>query len=96
MYNLGSITTFDAINLEHTLPTSLPFEYEFYFNSFNGSISTSFKVRVNGSQRTTYNSFPGSGSSNMSCQSNYRYRVLIKPRNSSYQEWSAEWREYRS
>ena len=95
-YNLGSISSFDAINLDHTLPTSLPFEYEFYFYSFNGSISSSFTVRVSGSQKTTYNSFPGTGSSSMSCQSSYRYRVLIKPRDSSYNEWSAEWREYRN
>ena len=95
-YNLGSISSFDSINLDHTLPSSLPFEYEFYFYSFNGNISSSFNVRINGSQRTTYNSFPGSGSSNMSCQSHYRYRVLIKPRDSSYNYWSAEWREYRN
>ena len=95
-YNLGGIGSFDAIDLAHTLPSSLPFEYEFYFYQFNGSISSSFKVRVSGTQKTTYNSFPGSGSSNLSCQSSYRYRVLIKPRDSSYNEWSAEWREYRN
>jgi F0F1-type ATP synthase delta subunit len=94
-YNLGGISSFDAIDLAHTLPSSLPFEYEFYFYNFSGGISSSFKVRINGSQKTTYNSFPGSGSSSMSCQFFYRYRVLLKPRDSSYNEWSAEWREYR-
>jgi hypothetical protein len=98
-YNLGGIGSFDAIDLAHTLPSSLPFEYEFYFYGFNGSISSSFKVRVGGgSQKTTYNSFPGSNTSSMSCQSsnNYRYSVTLKPRDSSYNEWSAEWREYRN
>ena len=103
-YNSSYITyndyNFNYINLSHTLPSSLPLEYHVYFRSNNNfSINSGFRVEVNGFQRTTYNNF-GSPYNNsnfyIQSSSSYRYEVILKSRDTSHNEWTAEWREYRS
>ena len=104
-YNSSLITynnyNFNYINLTHTLPSSLPLEYHVYFRSNGGSFSvgTNFKVKISGSDKTTYNSF-GSPYNNsnfsISSSSSRRYEVILKSRDTSHDEWTAEWREYRN
>ena len=95
-YNSG----LNYINLSHTLPSSLPLEYHVYFRSHSSfSVNSGFRVQINGSQMTTYNNFGSPyNNSNFYIQnsSSYRYEVILKSRNTSHNEWSAEWREYRS
>ena len=98
-YIMYSDYDFDFINLTHTLPSSLPLEYHVYFRSdSNFSVNTTFNVKINGSDKTTYNNFgPPNSNSNFNIQSgnSYRYEVILKSRNTSHEEWTAEWREYR-
>ena len=103
-YNSSYITyndyNIDYINLSHTLPSSLPLEYHVYFRSNNSfSIYPNFKVQINGLQKTTYNNFGSpynNNSFNIQSSSSYRYEVILKSRDTSHSEWTAEWREYRS
>ena len=103
-YNSSYITyndyNFNYINLSHTLPSSLPLEYHVYFRSNNSfSVNSGFRVQINGFQKTTYNNF-GSPYNNsnfyIQSSSSYRYEVILKSRDTSHNEWTAEWREYRS
>ena len=102
-YNSSYITyndyNFDYINLSHALPSSLPLEYHVYFRSNNNfGVNAGFKVQINGSQRTTYNNFGSPYNNNnfyIQSSSSYRYEVILKSRDTSHNEWTAEWREYR-
>ena len=97
-YYLSGISSFNYINLDHTLPTGLPVEYEFYFYNYGNIVDQTFQVHVSGMSKTTHNSFPGSSSGSMSCSpsSNRRYSVTLKSRDPTHDYWSAEWREYRN
>ena len=97
-YYLSGISSFNYINLGHTLPTGLPVEYEFYFYGYGNIVDQTFQVHVSGMSKTTHNSFPGSSSGSMSCSpsSNRRYSVTLKSRDPTHDYWSAEWREYRN
>ena len=96
-YYLSGISSFNYINLDHTLPTGLPVEYEFYFYNYGNIVDQTFQVHVSGMYKTTHNSFPGANPS-MSCSpsSNRRYSVTLKSRDPTHDYWSAEWREYRN
>jgi len=104
-YNSSIITytyyDFNFINLSHTLPSSLPLEYHVYFRS-NGNFSVSssnFKVQINGIQKTTYNNFGSPNNNNnfyIQSSPSYRYEVILKSRDPTHDEWTAEWREYRN
>jgi hypothetical protein len=103
-YNSSYITysdySFNYINLSHTLPSSLPLEYHVYFRSNSSfSVNAGFRVQINGLQNTTYNNFGSPYNNNnfyIQSSSSYRYEVILKSRDTSHNEWTAEWREYRS
>ena len=92
--------SFDYINLDHTLPSSLPLEYHVYFRSNNSiTIFSNFQVQINGFNKTTYNNFGSpynNNSFNIQSSPSYRYEVILKSRDSTHDNWTAEWREYRN
>jgi hypothetical protein len=93
-------SNFEKINLDHTLPTSLPYEYHFYFTNAFGSVDknspSAFKVMTMGTDRDTFNIFPDPNAQTFYFQStpNYRYELVIKARDTSGNEWTAEWFEF--
>ena len=88
---------FETLILDHTLPTSMPIEYDFYFTGYSGNITaSSFKVYYNGYQKDTYHSFPGTGSTSYNFNQSDRYSVTFKARDTSGNDWTATWKEYKN
>ena len=93
-------SNFEKINLDHTLPTSLPYEYHFYFKNAFGYVDknspNSFKVMVSGITKETFNVFPDANASQLNFQNSpsWRYELVLKARDTSGNEWTAEWFEF--
>jgi len=100
-YNFNStpytsfVSQFQYIDLAHTLPSSLPLEYEFLFTSSYG-VSASFEIRRLGNAQPTKNSFPAGGTSwsGLSTTTSNLYSVKIKSIDTSHSTWLVEWSEY--
>ena len=93
--------SFEKINLNHALPTSLPYEYHFYFTNAYGYINKTgpyaFRVMVSGQIKETFNVFPDASASTLNfnnSSSNWRYELVLKARDTSGNEWTAEWFEF--
>ena len=97
-FNNSSWPPFDTFIIDHTLPTSMPIEYDFHFTGYSNIISASlFKVYYNGYQQNTYHSFPGSsGQTSYNFQQGYTYSVTFKALDASGNDWTAVWKEYRN
>ena len=96
-FNNNSYPPFETLILDHTLPTSMPIEYDFYFTGYSGNITaSSFKVYYNGYQKDTYHSFPGTGSTSYNFNQSDRYSVTFKARDTSGNDWTATWKEYKN
>jgi hypothetical protein len=94
--NGGSYPPFETFIIDHTLPTSMPIEYDFYFTGYSANISSNyFKVYYGGMQRNTYHSFPGTGSTSFNFNSSDRYSVSFKSRDTSGSDWTATWKIYK-
>jgi hypothetical protein len=97
-FNGSSYPPFETLILDHTLPTSMPIEYDFYFTGYTGNITANyFKVYYGGMQMQTYHSFPGSGGpTSYNFNQSDRYSVTFKARDTSGNDWTATWKEYKN
>jgi hypothetical protein len=97
-FNNNGWPPFDTFIIDHTLPTSMPIEYDFHFTGYSNIISASlFKVYYNGYQQNTYHSFPGSsGQTSYNFQQGYTYSVTFKALDTGGNDWTAVWKEYRN